>query len=417
MSNFLAFASVTATISYILEEVNKDVPGIKITARPLDTLDSQNPVNGLNILLHYVTPSPAVGSIDFLMKNSRGDVINNPSLTLDLHYLVTATASENNDIVAQQILASAMRILNEHPVLGREIIRNAVKNKEGLESSDLADQVENVELELEALSIDELTKIWSRFPNTNFRTSVAYTATVVLLESKIIQAPSIIRSIVFGQAAQLKSPIIDRIEPMVLEHSPNAKIMILGSNLKGTATTIEFDDGVIIQPKNDADLSDSKIVVNVPTNLRPGISRIKVIHKLGPEIDSVRSAEKRQALASNLLPFVLTPRIITPRQGKIIPGSEVIIEFEPPIPTNQDVIVLLGDREFPAILIKTSYAGEDSNISNKASFNISEDVLPGVYPLRLRMGSVESLLVIDENPRSPTFMKSIEPYLEVIPKH
>jgi hypothetical protein len=203
LGNFQTFASVTATIAYILEGVNKDVHGIKITTRPLDALETANPTNSLNILLYSVTSSPSVGSIDLMIKDPAGDVVNNPSLLLELHYLITATAADNNDLISQQILASAMKLLNEYPILTKEIIQEAVSTQEILKTSDLKDQVERVKLSIEPVSIDEITKVWSRFPNANFRTSVTYVASAVILESKMVAMPPLIKSIVLDEADRL----------------------------------------------------------------------------------------------------------------------------------------------------------------------------------------------------------------------
>lgn len=205
MGNFLAFASVTATISYILEEVNRDIAGIRITTKPLDAIDTQNPVNGINIFLYSIVPNPSIDAIDMLVRDQSGKPANNPRLLIDLHYLITATSSENDDLMAQKILASAMRILNKQPILSRDSIRSAIKNKEGFESSDLADQAEDIRLTLNAMSTEDLTKIWSRFPNANFRSSVAYVANVVMLESMVDAPTGFMSSISLDRVGQLKT--------------------------------------------------------------------------------------------------------------------------------------------------------------------------------------------------------------------
>lgn len=412
MGNFLAFASVTSTISYILEEINRDVGGVKITTKPLDAIDTQNPVNGLNIFLYLVSPTSAVDAVDTLIRDNKGQPMNNPILSLDLHYVITATSSENDDLVAQKILASAMRILNNHPVLVRDLIRKGVRNKEGLESSDLADQIDDVRLTLNALSTEDLTKIWARFPNANFRSSVAYVAQVVLLESKIIEQVGVMGAIGLDKIGQLKSPTIERIEPQILEYAPDTSIIVIGNSLRGPAVSIEFNDApaLPIRPEN---VSDRRIVAPIPAEIEPGILKVRINHYLSPVKDEQMTISKRSVLRSNASPFVLAPRIISPRQVKVSRGEEIAIEFEPPISNGKTVFVYLGDNAVPATPAKSSRPVSDSKIGS-VKIIIPAETVPGVYLLRLAVDGATSLLVSDENPRSPTFKKSIEPYIDVV---
>src|SRR5687768_8318452 len=127
MSNFLAIATVTAAISHLLEGVRADVQGAKITARPPDVANSEAPpVNNLNVFLYQVAPNLAYRNQDLPSRDSQGVLVKTPHLALNLSYLLTAYAGDNDDLVAQQILASAMRILDENSIISRDIVRDAV---------------------------------------------------------------------------------------------------------------------------------------------------------------------------------------------------------------------------------------------------------------------------------------------------
>ena len=71
-----------------------------------------------------------------------------------------------------------MSILHDHALLGPQEIREA------LPDSDLAEQVERVRITLHPTSLDELSKLWTAF-QTEYRLSVAYEASVVLLDSTL----------------------------------------------------------------------------------------------------------------------------------------------------------------------------------------------------------------------------------------
>ncbi|HYY67779.1 MAG TPA: DUF4255 domain-containing protein [Nitrososphaeraceae archaeon] len=415
MGNFLAFASVTATISYILEEVNRDIPGIRISTKPLDAIDVQNPVNGLNIFLYLVSPTTSVDAVDTLVIDKAGRPTNNPSLSLDLHYIITATSSENEDLVAQKILASAMRVLNNHPVLGRDLIRKAVRNREGLEFSDLADQLDDVRLTLNPLPIKDLTEIWSKFPNANFRSSIAYTAQVVILDSKIVEErPGIIASIDQNYIVQLKSPSIERIDPRLLEYAPDARMAIVGSNLKGPAVYVEFGDNFSSMQVKPADISDTRVMVGLPADIEPGMLKLRITHRMRHvNEEEEQIIGKRSILQSNSSPFVLAPRILAPRQGRVARGNDLEVEFEPPVSREKAVIVYLGDSAFPTSPTKSSKSMVDSRVG-RVKFTVPENTPPGLYLLRVAVDGATSLLMIDENPRSPSFRKSIGPYVKVV---
>jgi hypothetical protein len=410
MGNFLSIASLTVTMSYLLEEVNRDVSGVKITTRPLDAIDIQNPVNGINIFLYLVTPASALDSVDSLMTDSSGKTLNNPYLRLDLNYIITATSSDNDDLVAQKILASAMKVLNEHPVITSETIRNATRNKEGFESSDLPDQIETVRLNLNALSTEEIAKIWARFPNANFRPSVAYTAQSILLESKLTGPEGTMGSISLDGIGQLRSPTIERLEPQVLEYSPNATLVIVGNNLQAPSVTIEFDDHVMVSTTSEG-VSDNRIVAMIPSELEPGMVKVKINHLLSPVRDE-GTIGRRSVLSSNASPFVLAPRILTPRQAKVSRGKVLVVDFEPPVSNGKTVFVYLGDNAYTATPVKKAGSNHNGKVGSVA-INIPEETVNGVYLLRVAVDGAASRLIKDDNPHSPTFGKYISPYVEI----
>ena len=73
-----------------------------------------------------------------------GILVNKPVLGLNLHYLLTAYGSGNDELQTQTILASAMRALYKIPVISRQSIDETVNNRPGLATSDLTNQTELV---------------------------------------------------------------------------------------------------------------------------------------------------------------------------------------------------------------------------------------------------------------------------------
>jgi hypothetical protein len=88
------------------------------------------------------------------------------SLPLDLYFLLTtASPDTGGEPLSLERLGLAMARVEARPVL---------------EGSELPDQV--VRLSLEPSSSEELSRIWSLFPGTNYRTSLVYLATPVWVD-------------------------------------------------------------------------------------------------------------------------------------------------------------------------------------------------------------------------------------------
>jgi hypothetical protein len=195
-----------------------------------------------------------------------------------------------------------------------------------------------------------------------------------------------------------------------LEYSPDARLTIVGSNLNAPAVSVEFDDHLTasISP---SEVSDKRISAVIPTELEPGFIKVKINHFL----NSIREEGvigKQSSFQSNATPFVLAPRILSPRQGKIAKGKELAVEFEPPVSNGKTVFVYLGDNAYPAVPLKNSKSKANSKIGTVA-VAIPDGVAPGVYLLRIAVGGATSRLIVDDNPRSPTFGKSVAPFVEV----
>jgi hypothetical protein len=94
-------------------------------------------------------------------------------LTVDLHYLLTAHATDLFD--AHQALSGAMRVLYDNAVLrGSRLVS---PDSRGLTDDSV------LRITLDPLSTEEMNRIWSLFPDTPYEISVAYLVTPVPIES------------------------------------------------------------------------------------------------------------------------------------------------------------------------------------------------------------------------------------------
>lgn len=398
MSNFLAIATVTATLSQLLESIKVDVPGTQITTKPPDVINSEGPANRLNLVLYQITPNMTYRNEDLPTRNSKGELIKTPQLALDLHYLFTAYGADNDDLMAQQVLASAIRIVHENSIISKEIIRDAIKSRDKLKISNLDEQIEGIKITLQSMSIEEITKLWSSFFQTNYRISVPYQVTVVLLDSSLQPRPALAVKDRMLYVVPMRQPFISKIEPQVVEKNVNAQIIVSGRNLKSVGVKILID-GSLIEPKTE-DITNDTISLKIPSGLSAGIKHVQVMH---PFVMGMPPTERAQGYQSNLAPFVLAPRVISITPQKVVVGKDMTIKFEPAAEPKQNITVLIGDAT-----LKITPRADGTDPISSIIITVPNNFSTGKSFLRLRIDGAESILQTDDDSSSPTYMKFLE---------
>ena len=188
MSNFLAPAVVTESLRHLLSDAaTRAVPGTEVTlGRP------QAPANGsdgpaVNIYPYQVSPNAAWANADVPTRGSNGVLNRRPQIGLNIDYLISFRGPEL-DLVPERLMGSCMSRLHAQPVLTSTVIEQAVAAvlstdpNHVLRDADLAEQVERVKLTALPLNLEELSRLWSVFFQVPYVLSVAYQASVVLIE-------------------------------------------------------------------------------------------------------------------------------------------------------------------------------------------------------------------------------------------
>ena len=202
MSTALAIAGVTAVLRDLLNDglVNHNVTGALGSNVTVSVLapDRVVPANGseasqINLFLYLVTPNPGWRNEQLPARDASGRLrLSNQPLALDLHYLLSVYSG--GDLHAEILLGYAMQLLHETPVLTRDAIRTALNPSpdvgtglptalRALADSGLEDQIELIKLTPQYLSTEETSKLWTAM-QSHFRPTAAYTASVVLIESR-----------------------------------------------------------------------------------------------------------------------------------------------------------------------------------------------------------------------------------------
>jgi hypothetical protein len=401
MSNPLAIAATTSAFGQFLTKVSDGLilPGTGVTTAALDSARSESDKGRqLNLFLYRVSSNGSLQSRDLPYRNGAGELINQPVLALDLHYLLTAYGNNDDELDAQHLLAQAMSVVHEQGILDRDWIRTAVAADPHVAGSDLADQVELIKIAPEPMNLEELSKLWAMFPTTNYRLSTAYQVTV-----NLISRPHAPRSALPVRAANVtvatfRRPVIDGIAPAVA--TPGGNLQLQGRNLSADGVTVQVGSVEVVPDK----VADRLITLTLPASLSAGVTSVRVIQRVGLGTPPT----PHHGFDSNVAAFVLAPVIITAPPMTVARGSSLTLAFTPPVSRAQLVAILLNDH---VVAIAARKAGTAPVTS--LPFPIPSDLTPGSYLLRLRVDGAESALVVETDRSKTTFNQYVAPVVTV----
>ena len=341
MSNTLAIATVTATIKHVLHDSlawqPNPVGGADVTTlRPAQLANtSQVPAGraGLNVYLFQVTPNHAWNLSDLPTRDRGGQLTHRPVAALDLHYLVTAYGNEEA-LEPQRLLARAVLALTAKPTLTREVVDAAIAKfsvnpTTFLPNSDLTDQAELVKISPTPLSLEELSKLWGAL-GTPYLLSVAYTATVVLLEAEL---PT-------RQALPVQTPLVE-VQPftrVVLDSVRTAddgppvtgsRLILRGSGLLGTTTWVTIGTTRLAPA---ADSTPSALSVTLGPDVPAGFHRLQVVQVRPAGIEPERVLARSNGLPVQVLPTVGNVTVA-------VAAADVQVSVDPPLREGQRATV------------------------------------------------------------------------------
>lgn len=417
MSNALAIATVTETLVQVLGNSlsGSGVNGATVTkTRPDDA--SNLPASGVNVFLYQVSPNPAWRNADLPTRGPDGSLLRRPQAALDLYYLLTFYGVDAT-LDQQRLLGAVVRQLHAYPVLSREAVSAAVSNPNAPQSggptylagSDLADQIDLVRFTPVNFSLEELSKLWSVFLKTDYVLSVAYAASVVLIQTDDLPpAPALPVLKRHLQAVPFSLAVINSVQPQAVElSSPPAMAQI---NLNGQ--NLDAADGVNFLTPGISDAipgaivssnaAQNQLVVELPAGLRPGVNAVTLIRFASPS--SPPGASARVLAQSNAAAFIVQPTIlsltlsdpqtinvvVSPEVGPAQKVSLLLNQIDASPPGNPQAFELTGTPSSPpgAFTFSTSLTPVGATAADSVT------VPSGSYLARVRVDSAESRLEI-----------------------
>jgi hypothetical protein len=398
VSDSQAIATVTTTLRNLISAGAQDLGGATVTVLPPDRARGNLQSNQINLFLYQTLPNAAYRNMDVPGRANPGET-GAPPLALNLYYLLTVFGSDNeDDVEAHRLLGRAMSVLHDHPLLGRQEILDAVPG------SDLADQVERIRFTLQPLSVSDIFQLWSGF-QANYRLSVSYEATVVLIDSGLplkASLPVLARGQgdqgVQAQAA-LSFPAITDVG--VPARQPAARLgdtlTVTGAGLFGDSLVVRFNNPTLAAPIDVPPATATAGVLTVP--LRSVAATDPSTWAVGVYTLSVVAVRNGRELPSNGLPFPLAPRITTtPLATAAGAGGTrtLTLACSPLVRPSQRASVLLGDRE---VVAAARGAATDPLVFDVTDVPASP---PSGYVVRLRVDGVDSF-PFDPASKPPSF--------------
>lgn len=419
MANALAMAAVTAVLKDRLNDgllnANLDSVGqFSVTSAPPDKLETDNaPANRLNIYLWNATRNAAWANQRLPARGADGARIDNPFLALDLHYILTATGSE--DLNAEILLGYGMQVLHETPVLTRADIRASLGGSNPavdaallpaplrlLAAADLAEQFEQIRITTAMPDgkgpgqIELLSNIWSAF-SSSLRASALYQVSCVLIESRRPTRPSLPVLTIGGRTAPLQSPRILRVTAMAGPGAipdpmapilPGSWVAIEGSALKSARMRLMLGSRQLAPLAEH--VGGRRIDLQLPADQPAGIVRLMVDHLFVPAPDQA----ERLWESSNAFPLSIAPVIAAVAANGAAAGGRF---------SGRVTVTLahrIGERQRPTLLFHPLPGGAERAFSALAHIvegaddqvraDLS-DVVAGRYVVRVEIDGAASL--------------------------
>ncbi|MEH2423245.1 MAG: DUF4255 domain-containing protein [Nostoc sp.] len=406
MSNALSIATVTAVIKNLLENglvsdaIAASVGDVLVTALPPDKVQVGSDERAqINLFLYHVTQNR---NVDWISQEYRSRYTTsntnstNPPLALDLHYVLTAYGPK--DFQAEILLGYAMQMLHKLPNITSETIENALKNAAetstssvfsqaitGLSVSNLALKVGQMKVSPAFLTMEETSRIWSAL-QTNYRPSATYQVSMVLIESDSTEKLEVLD-------LMLSEPIIEKVTmPAQVEAhiTVGSTLLIQGKQLRGDITKVRLSN--IDKLFTPFDVQDTQVSIQVPP-LCVGVQSVQIIH------ESLVSKEQHNLVESNVMPFVLHPKITvetlhtTSLQGndEDLRSIDISVKFSPKVGKDQRVILQLNRISNNEPVTYSCLVPTQTEDADAIAIPL-QNIKLGEYLVRVKVDGAESLL-------------------------
>jgi hypothetical protein len=392
----MAIATVTAALQQILQPAVKQAVGGASFGFSRPTADGSPKTPQVNVFLYQVTPNAAYRNRQMPGRRRDGTLVQRPLAALDLHYLFTFHG-DDTQLEPQRLLGAVVTALEDQPLLTPDNITSATSPTSQfpfLANSGLDQQVERIKFTPTALTIEEFSKLWSAFFQVEYSLSVAYQASVVLMESDATPQEALPVEASNLYVMPFRWPQVTAVAAQAGPALPivsGTVIQIQGTQLMGPDTVVLMG-GSELAP---ASMADTSLTLTVQASVRAGVQSLQVAHR----IQMGTPAVAHRGFESNAAAFVLHPVInnvsaaLSPASTPTTKITNVTVNLTPNIGPGQRAVVILND---PAAVPPQAYVSEpviSAADSNQVVIPIL-NVPTGSYVVRVQVDGAESMLTM-----------------------
>lgn len=417
MTSALGISGVSAVLETALFSVfqSSSLNGVAVSAVAPDIVQSRvgSGSDGspqINLFLHQVTFNAAWRNMDLPSVAADGSTrLANPPLALDLHYLLTAYATE--DYEAEALLGYAVQFFFETPILPRNLIRTALSGLPAtnplsgpLGSSGLADQIEMIKITPATLGREEMAWLWTAL-KADYRPTFPFQASVVLIQS---QAPLLSTLPVLQRVVSAQPSMLPPLPTLTAVNPPGGQpAAVLGDTVTVVGVLLAGATGIFLSnarlgirqglPRSSG-AGDTSFQFVVPNPTLPPPQPHPTDLPVGMYLLSAQVPAAPDVLSTNALPLAIAPRIDPAwAPGTLASGSNVAVTVPctPYLRAGQQVSLLIGSQEAPA--------DPFSPTTNAPSFTFPAlEPTGNPVPVRLRVDGIDSP-IIDMSTSPPVF--------------
>lgn len=375
---------------------------------------------GINIFLYQLESDPALQNADLPTRDRNGHVRQLPQAALKLNYLLTFYGGRNL-LNMQLLLGKVVSALQAFPVIvPNELQKADVDFLDGehhfidqLQDLNL-DQPAHVRLTPLSLSLDDLSKLWSVFFQTAYQTSLAYQASVVLIDAAIPKpppAPPVLTRQIGFDLMSTPDPIIDSISPPTV--GTGGTLTLSGQHFgraEPPQLQVVIDNQVI---ETGVSLVNSRqITVTLPDDLNLGtrLIQVRVPQALDRElVGDLPPSSVTSELYSNIVSFKLAPVITgTPTNN----ATTLTLTTTTPVKKDQQVYLKYWAHEGDVEAAEQEPLG----VSLVSLQSLSEDGKTLSFDAKtIPIGKYNIRLMVDNSPSNiePLDRSSIAPVIAV----
>lgn len=390
MSNYLAIATVTETLRYVLDYyVSKDVSGATATSvRPSGANNTGTgnglPTTGVNVALYQIMPAAVPRDLDLPTRRPDGSLIQRARAAIDLHYLLSVYGSDAT-LEPHRVMGTVVRTLNTYPFLSRQFVQEAVGGASFLSGSDLANDVELVKFVPLGLTLDELSRVWSVYYQTSYALSVCYQASVVYIEdasSSTSPLPVLTPRFV---TMPIDIPSILSISPQPA--TAGAQLIISGPNVGLAGANVVIGDAAPAPATTI--VNAQQITFTLPAFTPGGVNPLSVVRMA--DFGTASAPDLRVGAQSAGAPMALAPTITNQPLPSVARGAQLAVTCDTPVGRSQQVALILGSTS----IALPGRLPSDPATATAFSFTIPTDIAPGSLLARLQVDGVDSALTYD----------------------